>query len=67
MSLTLVRDTVPLVVPHIQMLVLHIQMLVQQHLEQQATVAAYQDCFMLVTLLSLASMLLLLLMRRSRA
>lgn len=44
-----------------------VQMLVQRHLEQQATVAAYQDCFMLVTLLCLASMPLLLLMRRSRA
>jgi DHA2 family multidrug resistance protein len=44
-----------------------VQMLVQQHLEQQATIAAYQDCFMLVTLLSLASMPLLLLMRRPRA
>jgi DHA2 family multidrug resistance protein len=43
-----------------------VQMLVQRHLEQQATVAAYQDCFMLVTLLCLASMPLLLLMRRSR-
>jgi hypothetical protein len=42
-------------------------MLVQQHLEQQATVAAYQDCFMLVTLLCLASMPLLLLMRKPRA
>jgi hypothetical protein len=42
-------------------------MLVQQHLEQQATVAAYQDCFMLVTLLCLASMPLLLLMRKSRS
>jgi DHA2 family multidrug resistance protein len=44
-----------------------VQMLVQQHLEQQATVAAYQDCFMLVTLLCLASMPLLLLIRRPRA
>jgi hypothetical protein len=44
-----------------------VQMLVQRHLEQQATVAAYQDCFMLVTLLCLASMPLLLLVRRSRA
>jgi DHA2 family multidrug resistance protein len=43
-----------------------VQILVQQHLEQQATVAAYQDCFMLVTLLCLASMPLLLLMRRPR-
>ena len=39
-------------------------MLVQRHLEQQATVAAYQDCFMLVTLLCLASMPLVLLLRR---
>ena len=43
-----------------------VQVLVQQHLEQQATVAAYQDCFMLVMLLCLASMPLLLLMRRPR-
>ena len=40
-------------------------MLVQGHLEQQATVAAYQDCFMLVTLLCLASMLLVLLLRKA--
>jgi hypothetical protein len=39
--------------------------LVQGHLEQQATVAAYQDCFMLVTLLCLASMPLVLLLRKS--
>jgi len=38
--------------------------LVRGHLEQQATVAAYQDCFMLVTLLCLASMPLVLLLRR---
>jgi DHA2 family multidrug resistance protein len=38
--------------------------LVQGHLEQQATVAAYQDCFMLVTLLCLASMPLVLLLRK---
>jgi DHA2 family multidrug resistance protein len=44
-----------------------VQMLVQQYLEQQATVAAYQDCFMLVTLLCLASMPLLLFIRRPRA
>jgi DHA2 family multidrug resistance protein len=44
-----------------------VQILVQQHLEQQATVAAYQDCFMLVTLLCLASMPLVLLLRKSRA
>ena len=42
-------------------------MLVQRHLDQQATVAAYQDCFMLVTLLCLASMPLVLLLRRPRA
>jgi DHA2 family multidrug resistance protein len=41
--------------------------LVQRHLEQQATVAAYQDCFMLVALLCLASMPLLLCLRRPRA
>lgn len=39
--------------------------LVQRHLEQQATVAAYQDCFMLVTLLCLASMPLALLLRKA--
>jgi hypothetical protein len=38
--------------------------LVRGHLEQQATVAAYQDCFMLVTLLCLANMPLVLLLRR---
>jgi DHA2 family multidrug resistance protein len=38
--------------------------LLHRHLEQQATVAAYQDCFMLVTLLSLASMPLVLLVRK---
>jgi len=38
--------------------------LVQGHLEQQAAVAAYQDCFMLVTLLCLASMPLVLLLRK---
>jgi MFS transporter, DHA2 family, multidrug resistance protein len=43
-----------------------VQMLVQQHLEQQATVAAYQDCFMLVTLLCLASMPIVLLLRKPR-
>jgi hypothetical protein len=43
-----------------------VQMLVQQHLEQQATVAAYQDCFTVVTLLCLASMPLVLLLRRRR-
>ena len=44
-----------------------VQALVQQHLEQQATVAAYQDCFMLVTLLCLASMPLVLLLRKPQA
>jgi len=38
--------------------------LLHQHLEQQASVAAYQDCFMLVTLLGLASMPLVLLLRK---
>jgi DHA2 family multidrug resistance protein len=46
---------------------LQVQMLVQQHLEQQATVAAYQDGFMVVMLLSLASMPLVLLLRKPRA
>jgi DHA2 family multidrug resistance protein len=39
-------------------------LLVQQHLEQQATVAAYQDGFMVVMLLCLASMPLVLLLRK---
>ena len=43
-----------------------VQMLVQQHLEQQATVAAYQDCFMVVTLLCVASMPTVLLLRKPR-
>jgi DHA2 family multidrug resistance protein len=38
--------------------------LVRRHLAQQATVAAYQDCFMLVTFLCLASMPLVLLLRK---
>lgn len=37
--------------------------LVHRHLGQQATVAAYQDCFMLVAMLCLASMPLVLLFR----
>jgi hypothetical protein len=41
--------------------------LLHQHLEQQAAVAAYQDCFMLVTLLGLASMPLVLLLRKPEA
>jgi DHA2 family multidrug resistance protein len=41
--------------------------LVLRHLEQQATVAAYQDCFMLVTILSLVSMPIVLLMRNPKA
>jgi DHA2 family multidrug resistance protein len=38
--------------------------LVHQHLEQQATVAAYQDCFILMTLLCLVSMPLVWCLRR---
>jgi hypothetical protein len=38
--------------------------LVWGHLEQQTTVAAYQDCFVLMTLLCLPSMPLVLLLRR---
>jgi DHA2 family multidrug resistance protein len=38
--------------------------LLHQHLEQQATIAAYQDCFMLVVLMCLLSMPLVLLLRR---
>jgi DHA2 family multidrug resistance protein len=41
--------------------------LVLRHLEQQATVAAYQDCFMLVTILSLVSMPFVLLLRNPKA
>lgn len=41
--------------------------LVRRHLAQQATVAAYQDCFMLVTFLCLASMPLVLLLRKPHA
>jgi DHA2 family multidrug resistance protein len=40
-----------------------VQALVHHHLSQQATVAAYQDCYMLVMVLCLASMPLLLLLR----
>lgn len=43
-----------------------VRTLVQGHLEQQATVAAYQDCFMLVTLLCLTSRPLVLLLRKPR-
>lgn len=43
-----------------------VRTLVRGHLEQQATVAAYQDCFMLVMLLCLASMPLVLLLRKPR-
>lgn len=38
--------------------------LFQRHLEQQATVAAYQDCFMLLMCLGLACMPLVLLLRK---
>lgn len=38
--------------------------LLQRHLEQQATVAAYQDCFMLLAFLGLACMPLVLLLRK---
>jgi MFS transporter, DHA2 family, multidrug resistance protein len=41
--------------------------LVRGHLDQQASVAAYQDCFMLVMFLCLASMPLVLLLRKSQA
>jgi DHA2 family multidrug resistance protein len=43
-----------------------VQMLVQRHLEQQATVAAYQDGFMIVTLLGLVSMPIILLLQKPR-
>jgi DHA2 family multidrug resistance protein len=45
---------------------MQVQMLVQRHLEQQATVAAYQDGFMIVTLLCLVSMPIILLLRKPR-
>jgi DHA2 family multidrug resistance protein len=38
--------------------------LLHRHLEQQATIAAYQDCFMLVVLMCLLSMPLVLFLRR---
>jgi DHA2 family multidrug resistance protein len=38
--------------------------LLHHHLEQQATVAAYQDCFMLVVLMCLVAMPLVLFLRR---
>lgn len=41
--------------------------LVLRHLGQQASIAAYQDCFILITLLSLASIPLVLLSRNSKA
>ena len=41
--------------------------LVQRHLVQQASVAAYQDCFMLVVILCLAVAPLILFMRQRRA
>jgi hypothetical protein len=43
---------------------MQVQMLVQQYHEQQATVAASQDCFMLVTPLCLASITIVLLLRK---
>ncbi|WP_143308535.1 DHA2 family efflux MFS transporter permease subunit [Candidatus Entotheonella palauensis] len=41
--------------------------IVQRHLSQQASVAAYQDCFVLMTLLGLLSILLLLLLRKPKS
>lgn len=41
--------------------------LVQRHLSRQATVAAYQDCFILLTLLGVAITFLLLLLRKPKA
>ena len=46
---------------------LQVLALVSRHLDQQVSVAAYQDGFMLVTLLSLLSLPLVLLMRRPAA
>jgi DHA2 family multidrug resistance protein len=41
--------------------------LLRQHLEQQATVAAYQDCFVLVAMLCVVVMPLVLFLRRQPA
>ena len=41
--------------------------MVYQHLLQQATVAAYQDCFVLLTAMALATMPLVCFLRRRRA
>ena len=38
----------------------------QHYLNQQATVAAYQDCFILLTILGVASIFLMLLLRKSK-
>ncbi len=43
---------------------LQIMALLQRHLHQQAAVAAYQDCFGLVLMVCLASMVLLLMLRK---
>jgi mannose/cellobiose epimerase-like protein (N-acyl-D-glucosamine 2-epimerase family) len=40
--------------------------LLHRHLLQQATVAAYQDCFVLLMLMSLATMPLVLFLRRRK-
>jgi MFS transporter, DHA2 family, multidrug resistance protein len=45
---------------------MQVMALLQRHLEQQATVAAYQDCFLLVTLLGLACLPLVLLFASPR-
>jgi hypothetical protein len=37
----------------------------QRYLNQQATVAAYRDCFILLTILGVASIFLMLLLRKS--
>jgi DHA2 family multidrug resistance protein len=47
-----------------QLAEVQVRTLVQGHLVQQATVAAYQDCFMVVTILCLATMPLVLLLRK---
>jgi DHA2 family multidrug resistance protein len=43
-----------------------VQALVHQHMQQQATVFAYQDCFVLLTLMALAVMPLVCCLRRQR-
>jgi hypothetical protein len=41
--------------------------LVHQHLQQQATVSAYQDCFVLLTIMTLAVIPLVCFLRKRQA